>query len=406
MDGCARTPPPYNRPVDVPAIQAALGEQGLDGWLLYDFRGSNTIARRVVGLPDSRLTSRRWLCFVPRRGEPVTIVSSVERHVLDLPGRSLVYTSWRELEAALREALAGSRTVAMEVSPLGAVPTASRVDWGTVELVRSLGPDVVGSADLVQLFAARWTPTQRASHDRAARAVERAKDAAFARVAEALGTGEELRESEVQAFVMAHLDGAGLVADHPCCVAVNDHAADPHFGTAPGPDDRPVRGGDTLLLDVWGKEASPPDAVYADITWMAYCGTEPPARLAEVWQAVAAARDAAIALVTEATAAGRPLHGYEVDRAARGELERRGLAGFFVHRTGHSLGTEVHADGVNLDDLETRDDRLVLPGLGFTIEPGVYLPGELGVRSEVDVHVGHGRAEVTTEVQRALVLLG
>lgn len=392
--------------MDVHAIQEALAEQGVDGWLLYDFRGSNAIARRVVGIDPTRTTSRRWLYFLPRRGDPVAIVSALEQHVVDAPGRRVVYASWRELEAALREALAGSRTVAMEVSPLGAVPTVARVDWGTVELVRSLGPEVVSSADLVQRFTARWAPAQRASHDRAARAVERAKDAAFARVREALETGSELRESTLQQFVMERLGREGFVADHPCCVAVDDHAADPHFDTAPGPDDRVIRAGDTLLLDVWAKEAALPDAVYADITWMAYCGTEPPARLLEVWEAVAAARDAAVALVVEAVAAGRPLHGFEVDRAARGELERRGLAAFFVHRTGHSLGAEVHADGVNLDDLETRDDRLVLPGLGFTVEPGVYLPGELGVRTEVNVHVGDTGAEVTTETQRALVLLG
>jgi Xaa-Pro aminopeptidase len=290
----------------------------------------------------------------------------------------------------------------MEVSPLAAVPVVGRVDWGTVELVRSLGPEVVSSADLVQLFEARWTPAQVALHERAAVGVLAAKDALFAWLRERLGA---VTESQAQRFLLDRLAAAGLETRHPPCVAVDDHAADPHFEPAAGAGDRTVAAGSLVLVDVWGKVAREPEAVYADVTWMAWAGPEPPARVAEVWDVVRGARDAAIREVEEAVAARRPLHGYEVDRAARGVVEAAGYGERFVHRAGHSLGTEVHGNGVNMDDLETRDERLVLPGLGFTIEPGVYLPGEIGVRSEVNVLVEPGAARVTTAPQRDLVLL-
>jgi Xaa-Pro aminopeptidase len=389
--------------LDIAAAQEALREEGLDGWLLYDFRGQNAIAAELAGLDGDRKATRRWFWLIPADGEPTAVVSAVEQHVLEVPGARVVYRSWRELEAALARILDGPRRVAMEVSPGAAVPVVGRVDWGTVELVRSLGVDVVSSGDLVQLFEARWTSAQLALHERAAERVLRAKDELFAWLGDVLG---EVTESEAHAFLLERLAAAGLETRYPACVAVDDHAADPHFETAAGPDDRRIGVGSLVLVDVWGKVKGEHDAVYADITWMAWAGPEPPARVAEIWSVVRAARDAAVATVEDAIASGRPLHGFEVDRAARDVIEAAGYADGILHRTGHSLGTEVHGNGVNMDDLETRDERLVVPGLGFTIEPGIYLPGELGIRSEVNMVVEPGRARVTTEPQQELILLG
>jgi len=389
--------------LDVADAQAALREEGLDGWLLYDFRGQNEIAAGLAGLDAGRKATRRWFWLVPAEGEPTALVSSVEQHVLEVPGERIVYRGWRELEAALADLLLGRRRVAMEVSPGAAVPVVSRVDWGTVELVRSLGAEVVSSANLVQLFDARWTPAQVALHERAAEGVLRAKDELFRWLGDVLGRPTE---SEAQEYLLARLTAAGLETRYPPCVAVDDHAADPHFETSAGPDDRTIGVGSLVLVDVWGKVAGEVDAVYGDITWMAWAGPDPPAAVVEVWEIVRAARNAAVAVVEDTISSGRPLHGFEVDRAARAVIEAAGYGDAVLHRTGHSLGTEVHGNGVNMDDLETRDERLVVPGLGFTIEPGIYLPGELGVRSEINMVVEPGRARVTTDPQRELVLLG
>jgi Xaa-Pro aminopeptidase len=213
-----------------------------------------------------------------------------------------------------------------------------------------------------------------------------------------------VKESEVQAFIGARFDARGLLSDHPCIVAVNDHASDPHFETSAGPEDREIRPGDLVLIDLWAKVAGDPRAVYYDATWMGYCGRDVPARMREVWEAVKGARDAAVAFVTDAVAAGRTIHGYEVDDVSRGFIEARGFGPYFLHRTGHSIGYQVHGNGVNIDNLETRDQRRIIPGVCFSIEPGVYLP-EFGVRSEIDMYVGERRAEVTGDIQRELLLL-
>lgn len=391
--------------MDVPAIQKALAEQDLDGWLLYDFRGSNPIARSVIGFDETQIGTRRWFYLVPRRGEPLAIVHVIEpRALAGAPGGAAVYRSWRELEALLRRHLGGMRRVAMEYSPGAAIPYVGRVDAGTVEMVRAAGPEVVSSADLVQFFEARWTPEQKALHDRAALGCHAAADAAFALVRERLAGGRRVTESEVQALISARFAEAGLFADHPCIVAVNEHASDPHFETSAGPDDREIRRGDLLLIDFWAKVAGDPRAVYYDATWMAYCGQDVPPRMREVWEVVRGARDAAIAFVTDSVAAGRPLHGYQVDDVARTHIAERGYGDYFVHRTGHSIGYLVHGNGANIDNLETRDQRPLVPGLCFSIEPGVYLP-EFGVRSEVDMFVGDQAAEVTGRIQRELLLL-
>jgi Xaa-Pro dipeptidase len=391
--------------MDLGAIQKALGEQGLDGWLLYDLRGSNPIARAVIGFDERQIGTRRWFYLIPKAGEPVAILHVIEPNALaGAPGLKVLYRSWRELESTLKTQLAGKKRVAMEYSPGAAIPLVSRVDAGTIEMVRAAGPEVVSSADLVQIFEARFTPEQKALHDRAARATLLAKDEAFALVRERLAGGIPIKESEVQAFISARFEARGLTTHHPCIVAVNEHASDPHFETAAGAKDREIRKGDVLLIDLWAKVAGDPQAVYYDATWMGFCGREAPGRVREVWEVVKGARDAAVDFVKGSVAAGRALHGYEVDDVSRGFIEARGYGPCFLHRTGHSIGQEVHGNGVNIDNLETRDQRRIIPGVCFSIEPGVYLP-EFGVRSEIDMYVGEERAEVTGDTQRELLLL-
>ena len=391
--------------MDLKAIQQALGERDIDAWLLYDFRGSNPIARSVIGFDESQIGTRRWFYLIPRAGEPVGILHVIEPHALKgAPGAMVLYRSWKELESVLRTHLRGLKRVAMEYSPGAAIPLVSRVDAGTIEMVRAAGAEVVSSADLVQIFEARFSPEQKALHDRAARDTLLAKDEAFALIRERLAAGLPVKESEVQAFISARFDARGLTTHHPCIVAVNDHASDPHFETAPGPKDREIRRGDVVLIDLWAKVAGDPRAVYYDATWMAFCGPEVPAKVREVWEVVKGGRDAAIAFVKDAVGSARTIHGYEVDDVARGFIEARGYGAYFLHRTGHSIGYEVHGNGVNIDNLETRDQRRIIPGVCFSIEPGVYLP-EFGVRSEIDMYVGDGTAEVTGDIQRELLLL-
>jgi Xaa-Pro dipeptidase len=392
-------------PMDLRAIQEALAEQRLDGWLLYDFRGSNPIARAVIGFDEKQIGTRRWFYLIPRAGEPVAILHVIEPHALKgAPGRSVLYRSWKELESLLASHLKGLKRVAMEYSPGAAIPYVGRVDAGTIEMVRAAGPEVMSSADLVQAFEACWTPEQKALHDQAARDTLLAKDEAFRLIRDSLASGRALKESEVQAFIQARFEARGLFTHHPCIVAVNEHASDPHFETAPGPDDRVIKKGDLVLIDLWAKVANDARAVYYDATWMGYCGKDVPARMREVWEAVKGARDAAVTFVTEAVSAGRTIHGYEVDDVSRRYIEGRNFGPYFLHRTGHSIGYEVHGNGVNIDNLETRDQRRIIPGVCFSIEPGVYLP-EFGVRSEIDMYVGAGKAEVTGDIQRELLLL-
>jgi Xaa-Pro dipeptidase len=390
--------------MDLDAIRRALVPAAIDGWLLYDFRGSNPIARRLIGFDERQIGTRRWFYWIPAKGEPVAIVHAIEKEAVRAPGRRLVYRSWRELEAYLAEMLKGARRVAMEYSPRAAIPYVSRVDAGTIEMVRACGPEVVSSADLVQEFEARWSPQQKALHDRAAHDTLLAKDEAFALIRERLAAGMTVKESEVQGFIQSRFDARGLITDHPCIVAVNEHASDPHFETASGPRDKEIRKGDLVLIDLWAKVANDPQAVYYDATWMGYCGQSVPRRMVEVWEAVKGGRDAAVAFIQKAVGEGRTIRGAEVDDVARGFIEARGFGDFFLHRTGHSIGAEVHGNGVNIDNLETRDERTLIPGVCFSIEPGVYLP-EFGVRSEIDVYVGEGMAEVTGDIQRELLLL-
>lgn len=387
-------------PPGVRVIQAAVADEAIDGWLFYDFRGSDPIGRRILGLGE-RLATRRWFYLVPAQGEPRGLVSAVEPGALaDLPGTRLVYRTWEELHAGLAAILRGVGRVAMQYSPRGEVPYVSLVDAGTVELVRAAGVEVCSAADLVQRVEAVWTAEQYASHTRAAVAVRKLVDGAFANIADACRRGRPADEIAIQRFLLDGFATHGLVTHHPPIVAADAHSADPHFET-------PTAGGATLgegtfvLIDLWAKE---PDGVYADITWTGYVGATVPARHAAVFDLVRQARDAGVETVQTAVSAGRPLRGCDVDAVVRGVIEAAGHGAHFVHRTGHSIGVEVHGNGANIDGFETPDTRRLLAGTCFSIEPGVYLPGEFGVRSELNVFVDGDRAVVTGQpVQTAVV---
>lgn len=391
---------------DLPAIQAALREFGLNGWLLYDFRGSNILARRVLDLDQKPTTSRRFFYHVPAEGTPRKIVHRIETGVLDhLPGEKTVYLRWQDLEAALRESVAGSKTLAMEYAPGVSNPYISRVDAGTVEAVRACGPEVVSSGDLIQLFEATWDDDQWQMHLEADVQTRAAYDLAWALIADRVRAGKAITECEVQAAILEHFRRHSLTTYSPPIVGVGPHGGDPHFENTTE-NDTPIRQGDFVLIDLWAK-MDRPRAVYSDLTRVAFVGEQVPEKYGQVFQVVAKARDAAIATVREAFAAGRPIRGFEVDDAARRVIDEAGYGQHFIHRTGHSIGQETHGNGANMDNLETHDERLVLRRTCFSVEPGIYLD-EFGIRSEVNVFIdGDGQVHVTggPPQERVLALL-
>jgi Xaa-Pro dipeptidase len=378
-------------------VAERLAEEGLDAWLLYDFRDLNPLAHALLGLGK---TTRRAFALFPRSGTPVLL-----RHAIEASAwrgwrwevRS--YSGWKELEGALADLLAGQGRVAMESSAGNAVPTVDRVPAGVIELVRGAGVEVASSGDLVSHFHSAWGTDGLASHRRAAPIVRAVAHEAFERVGAALRRGEAPREGEIMAWILDTLRARGLPEQAGCIVATAVHAADPHY--APDGGGAVIEPGQALLIDLWGGE---PGGIPADQTWMAWLGDTPDARALEVWTAVRDARDRALALLAQAHVDGRELRGWEVDRAARDLLAERGFGGAFVHRLGHSIDRDLHGSGTNLDDLETRDERRIVAGTGFSVEPGVYLAGELGMRSEVNVHWGDDGPEVTpAEIQSELL---
>lgn len=385
---------------DPAAIQAELHRRGFDGWLLYDFHHRDPIAYRVLGLPAAMVT-RRWYYFIPARGTPQKLVHRIEAARLDtLPGEKHEYAAWGEQREKLQRVLGAAKKIAMQYSPLNNIPYVSLVDAGTVELVRSLGKEVVSAADLVQRFEARWSPAQRESHLAAGKLIDEIMRAAFARIAEHVREGKKLTEYALQQWFLEQFADRGLTTDDGPIVGVNEHSGDPHF--EPRADiTRPIAANDWVLLDVWAK-LKQPGAVYYDITWVGYVGAEVPARYNDVFRVVRAARDAAVDFVAGALVHGETIRGYQVDDVARGVIRQHGYADRFVHRTGHSIGEEVHSTGANMDNLETHDDREIIPGTCFSIEPGIYLP-EFGVRLEVDVYVEEKTAGVTGAVQKEIV---
>ena len=386
--------------MDLKAIQSELCKANLDGWLFYDHHHRDPIAYRVLKISPAMCT-RRWYCLIPALGEPVRLVHRIERGSLDgVPGALHLYSSWTEQRERLKQVLAGKRRIAMQYSPLNDIPYVGLVDAGTIELVRSSGVEVVTSADLVQLFEARWSDAALASHFEAGKVVHAAINAAFAMIREAVRAGKVLNEYEVQQEMMRFFAANGVETDEPPIVAVNANAANPHYD--PTEDSTlPIREGDFVLLDVWAKQ-SKPGAVYFDVTWTGFVGETVPDRYTEIFNIVCEARDAAVNLAKEAMQKETPLYGFQVDDAARGVIERAGYGDKFVHRTGHSIGEDVHGNGANMDNLETHDSRQVVPRTCFSVEPGIYLD-DFGVRSEVNVYVEENDARVTGEIQQAVV---
>lgn len=387
---------------DIKAIQSELRASKIDGWLFYDHHRRDPIANTILKLGGNGLASRRWFYFIPSKGEPRKLVHRIEAGMLDsLDGRKSEYSGWEELHKALPKLLAGSKTIAMQYSPENNIPYIGLVDAGTVELIRRLKKKVVSSANLVQKFEATWSNEQLESHLDAGKIVDGVRQNAFSRAAAFVREGKPISEYELQQWIADQFRANGLKPE-ATIVAVQPNNGNPHY--EPKADgSRPIRAGDLLLLDMWSKFERP-GSVFYDITWMGYLGNRVPDTYAKIFRIVRQARDNAVELVKEAMEEGRAIHGWEVDRAARETIRKAGYGKYFVHRTGHSIGENIHGNGANMDGLETRDDREIIPHTCFSIEPGIYLP-DFGIRSEVNVYVGEHEARVTGAIQEEILPL-
>lgn len=389
----------------IPEIQSALAETGAEGWFFACFQRNDPIGLDLLGLGDeSKLVTRRCYYLIPREGEPRKLVHGLEPAMLDhLPGPKSSYTTWQKHREEFAKLVSGYRRLAAQYSPNNELPSVSRLDAGTFDLLRQAGVELVSSADLAQRFAATWSQEQLEGHRRANTHLHRIVLEAFARVTEALRKGDEIDEYTVQRFILDAFDQAGLWAESDPIVGVNAHSADPHYQPGPG-NTSPIRKGDFLLIDLWAKEKTA-GSVYADICWVGVCDASPTDRQQEVFNAVTRARDAAWELV-RSRFPHQPVRGFEVDDAAREVIRQAGFSEYFIHRTGHSIGTSDHGQGANMDNFETHDTRLLLPMTGFSIEPGIYLEGDFGVRCEINVALTREGAEITgAEPQRELLRL-
>lgn len=386
--------------IDISEIQRALRQEAMDGWLFFDHHHRDPLAYRVLKMSLGNPT-RRWYYFIPADGEPRKLVHRIESGMLDqLPGEKNIYAGWNSQIDGLQQILAGANRVAMQYSPKCAIPYVSMVDAGTVELIRGIGVDIVSSANLIQIFEAKWTSDQLHMHLDAGKRVDRVRSEAFRLIGNAHKERRRISEWDVNRFIRAAFKEDGLTTDHGPIVAVNTNMSNPHY--EPDADRHSEIGaGDAVLIDMWAK-LDKPSAVFYDITWTAFCGSEIPSRMNNVFEVVRGGRDHAIERVKSAIATQQAVHGFEVDDAARGFIADKGFGEYFIHRTGHSIGEEVHGTGANMDNLETHDERALIPGTCFSIEPGVYLP-EFGIRSEVNVYIGEERAIVTGEIQTELI---
>jgi Xaa-Pro aminopeptidase len=388
--------------MDLSAIQHALRERSIDAWLFYDHHHRDPIAYRVLGLPETLMVTRRWYYLIPAKGDPVKLVHKIEAGHLDsLPGAKKQYAGWQELFDSLKQILANHRDVAMQYSPNNIVFTISMVDAGTADLIRGLGKNIVSSADLVAQFEATWTEDQVKTHFEARDAIDAITAEAFNEIGRRVRSGGTT-EHEIQNFFKEAFARDNLITDDFPIVAVNANSGNPHYEPSAA-HPVPIHEGDFVLLDVWAKK-NRPGAVYYDITWVGVVGKSPTPRQQEIFKIVREARDIGVKTVQDAVAAGKPIAGWEVDHAVRGHIKKAKYGDYFIHRTGHSIGTEVHSNGANMDDLEIHDERRILPNSCFSIEPGIYLP-EFGVRLEVDVLVRATTAEVTGRIQTEIVTI-
>jgi Xaa-Pro dipeptidase len=390
------------QPRSLPALQSALASAGLDGWLLYDFHGLNPVAVGMLELPG--MTTRRFFVYIPRSGQPVAITHAIEQGPwLGWPTswRKEKYSSWRVLESLLAGLVSGKR-VAMEYSPGDAIPYLDRVPAGVIEMVRAAGATVVTSADLVSAFYAVWSDDQRASHERASRAVSTIGQEAIRLAGSRADSAAPLTEHALQKWIRERFESGGLETDHGPIVAIGPNAANPHYEPT-AETSATINRGDILLVDLWAREKN---GVFADQTWMGSLGA-PSERDNTIWLAVRDARDAAISLLRERLNARKPVRGGEVDDAARAVITKRGYGEYFIHRTGHSIDPrDLHGSGPHIDNLETREERALIPGVGFSIEPGIYLPDDVGIRSEVNGFVGTDGLLITpSDYQRELLIV-
>ncbi len=387
---------------DIPGIQRDLRAAKLDGWLFYDFRGRDPIAQHTLDLPEGMRT-RRWFYFVPAKGTPKKLVHKIEAQSLAaLPGDTLYYAGQDELRKNIGKMLGRAKNVAMQYSPKNAIPYVAMVDAGTVEQVRGSGVKVVSSADLVQKYEACWSDEQLESHQSAGAAIDRIVREAFQHAAKNVREKKTITEYDLKVWILQEFENAGIWTEEGPDIAVNSNASDPHYGPT-AESAAPIREGDLLLLDVWGKKKTP-GSVYYDITWVGYLGAKVPEKYAKVFGIVREARDKAVDLILKNIAAGKPLQGWQVDKAARGVIEKARYGKYFFHRTGHSIGEKVHGNGANMDGLETHDVRHLIPRTCTSIEPGIYLP-EFGIRSEVNVYIDEHEARVTGPVQKEILPL-
>jgi len=387
---------------DIPDMQSDLRAAKLDGWLFYDFRGRDPIAQRILDLPEGMRT-RRWFYFVPVKGTPKKLVHKIEAQSLAaVPGDTLYYAGQDELRKNVGKMLGRAKNVAMQYSPKNAIPYVAMVDAGTVELVRGCGVKVVSSADLVQKYEACWSDEQLESHRAAGVAIDRIAREAFQYAAKNVREKKTITEYDLKVWILKEFENAGIWAEEGPDIAVNSNASDPHYGPT-AESAAPIHEGDLLLLDIWGKRKTP-GSVYYDITWMGHLGAEVPEKYAKVFRVVREARDKAVDLILKNIAAGKPLQGWQVDKAARSVIEKAGYGKYFFHRTGHSIGEKVHGNGANMDGLETHDVRHLIPRTCNSIEPGIYLP-EFGIRSEVNVYIDEHEARVTGAVQKEILPL-
>ncbi len=392
--------------IDIPKIQSLIQKKGIDGWLLFDFRGSNELAHEILHIPAAAHLTRRFFYYVPAKGQATKIVSAIEAHNLaHLPGEELKYSSHESLKKHLRKILVAGETIAMEYSPLNAIPYLSKVDAGTIEFIRTFGVDIVCSGDLITLFNAVWSKEQYDDNVPVAHNLVSIVKAAFALIKQEILAGRTVTEYDIQTFINNEFEKNDYITDPPIIVGVNENAANPHYAPS-ATDFKPIQRNDFVLIDLWAKSKKE-DAVWADITWCGYVGETIPEKYVVIFDVVKEARDTALSLVTERFPKGKEVYGYEVDDACRNVINKAGYGEYFIHRTGHSITTELHGSGPHMDNYETHDDRLIFPQTSFSIEPGIYLPGDFGVRLELDVFVHpDGKVEYTGgEKQDALIAI-